>query len=138
MRVSQRLDYALRALTLLADQRPDAWVAAGELADRLRLPRRFLEQQISTLARAGIVQCRRGAAGGCSLARAAEDISVREVVLALDGEILDVPHQRDSASAELWQQVSFALADLLGGFTLADLAARQRELDASSAPMYYI
>lgn len=138
MRVSQRLDYSLRAMVLLADQPPGTWVAAGDLADRLTLPRRFLEQQISVLARAGIVDCRRGASGGCMLARSAEEITVSDIVAALHGEVLDVPHQPGSASAELWQQASDALAGFLAGTTLSDLAKRQRELDARSAPMYYI
>lgn len=138
MRVSQRLDYAIRALVLLAEQEPGQWVAAGELAEKLRLPRRFVEQQITTLSRSGIVQCRRGAAGGCTLARSAAAITVRDVVLGLHGEILDVPHQPGSASAELWQQAALTLADYLDGVTLEDLAQRQRELDASAAPMYYI
>lgn len=138
MRVSQRLDYALRALVLLAEQPPGTWVAAGDLADRLNLPRRFLEQQFSSLARAGIVECRRGAAGGCSLTRPSSDVTVREVVLALHGDVLDVPHQPDSASAELWSEAAGVLADFLGGHTLEQLAKRQRGLDAQAAPMYYI
>lgn len=138
MRVSQRLDYALRALILLAELPAGTWVAAGELADRLRLPRRFLEQQISTLARAGIVECRRGATGGCALARPAEEITVRDVVTALHGDVLDIPHHPDSASAELWQQASAALSEFLKDYNLEELARRQRELDARSAPMYYI
>jgi len=138
MRVSQRLDYALRALVLLAEQPERAWVAAGDLADRLNMPRRFVEQQITVLSRAGVVACRRGASGGCALSRPAEEITVREVVLALHGEVLDIPHQQGSATAELWRQVSVSLADILGEVTLADLAVRQRELDAESAPMYYI
>lgn len=138
MRVSQRLDYALRALVLLAEQPQDTWVAAGDLAERLRLPRRFVEQQVTALSRSGIVECRRGAAGGCSIARPAAEITVRDVVVALDGEVLDVPHQNDSASAELWQRAGDALGEFLDGIDLATLAARQKELDASAVPMYYI
>lgn len=138
MRVSQRLDYALRALVLLAMQRDGEYVAAGDLADRLGLPRRFVEQQVTALARAGVVECRRGAAGGCALARPAEQISVGDVVVALDGEVLDVPRQSSSAAAEVWQGAALELEAFLAGVDLATVALRQRELDASSAPMYYI
>jgi len=138
MRVSQRLDYALRALVLLAEQPAGSWVAAGDLAERLRLPRRFVEQQVTALSRAGVVSCRRGASGGCALSRRAEEITVREIVLALHGEVLDVPHQPGSATAELWKQASHSLEDFLGEVSLCELAERQRELDAESAPMYYI
>lgn len=138
MRVSQRLDYALRALVLLAEQTPGTWVAAGDLAERLRLPRRFVEQQITALSRSGIVECRRGAAGGCSLAQPAAEINVRDIVVALDGEVLDVPRQIDSASAELWQRAGDSLGEFLESVDLETLAARQKELDASAVPMYYI
>lgn len=138
MRVAQRLDYALRAAILLAEQPEGSWVVAGELAEHLQLPRRFVEQQVSALARGGVVACRRGAIGGCALSRPADEITVRDVVLALHGEVLDVPHQTASASAEVWKQASEALEGFLGSVTLAELAARQCELDASCGPMYYI
>jgi Rrf2 family protein len=138
MRVSQRLDYALRALVLLAQQPDGTWAASGDLADRLGLPRRFVEQQITALSRAGVVACRRGAAGGCSLSRPAEEISVSDIVLALHGEVLDIPHQPDSATAELWQRASMHMTEYLSSTTLADLAERQGEIDAETAPIYYI
>ncbi len=138
MRVSQRLDYALRALVLLAEQPPGSWVVAGDLAERLGLPKRFVEQQVTALARIGVVTCRRGATGGCTLARPAGDVTVAEIVRGLQGEVLDTPHQLGSASAEMWQQAAASLEDFLGAITLADLATRQRELDRQSTPMYYI
>lgn len=138
MRVSQRLDYALRALVMLATRPDGEFVAAGELADGLDLPRRFVEQQITTLAHAGIVTCRRGATGGCALARPAVSVTVAEVVQALHGEVLDVPRQRNSATAELWEAAADSLESHLSGVSLAELAQRQREIDAESHPMYYI
>lgn len=138
MRVSQRLDYALRATVLLAAQPADGYVAAGDLADRLSLPRRFVEQQISALTRAGIVVSRRGSTGGAALARPSDEVSVYDVVVALEGAVIDVPRQPDSAVAEMWQQVADSVDEQLKRTTMADLLARQRELDAVSVPMYYI
>jgi Rrf2 family protein len=138
MRVSQRLDYAVRAAVLLAGQPKGQYVAAGELALRLGLPRRFVEQQITELARAGIVTCRRGSTGGCRLARPAEDISALDIVLALNGEVLDVPRQPGSAVAEFWAGTAVALEERLAGTTLAGLLERQISLDAEHAPVYYI
>jgi Rrf2 family protein len=125
-------------LVLLAMQPPGRYVAAGDLADALGLPRRFAEQQVSALARAGIVRCRRGATGGCALALPSEQISVRDVMVALEGEVLDVPRQADSATSEAWRQASETLSDRLGDISLDELAKRQCELDAASAVMYYI
>lgn len=138
MRVPQRLDYALRALVLLASRPVDEYVVAGDLADRLNLPRRFVEQQITTLARASIVECRRGAAGGCVLARDARDITVRDVVEAVQGDVLDVPRVTGSATSELWADAASVLAGYLGEVSLADLAEKQRALDALASPMYWI
>jgi Rrf2 family protein len=138
MRVPQRVDYALRALTLLAVEPPDTYVAAGEFASRLVLPKRFVEQQVTALVRAGVVRSRRGASGGCALALEPSEISVRDVVLAIQGDVLDVPRQRDQATAEVWQRAALVLDSFLGEVTLADIASRQREIDAQSAPMYYI
>lgn len=138
MRVSQRLDYALRALVLLAEQPADEWIVAGDLADYLQLPRRFVEQQITSLSRAGVVSCRRGASGGCALARPADEITVSEIITALDGDILDVPQQVGLASAEVWREAADVLRAYFDGVTLSRLADRQRELDTARAPMYYI
>ena len=77
MRVSQRLDYALRALVLLALQPQGEYVAAGDLADRLGLPRRFVEQQVTALvARRDRARADAARAGGCALARPAAEITV--------------------------------------------------------------
>jgi Rrf2 family protein len=138
MRVPQRLDYALRAVVLLALQPSGEYVAAGDLAERLSLPRRFVEQQVTALARAGIVRCRRGASGGCALARPADEITVLEVVEAVQGAVLDVPHVTDSAASALWGDAAEHLQDFFATVTLAELAERQRELDGAATPMYWI
>jgi Rrf2 family protein len=138
MRVPQRVDYALRVLTLLASGPPDTYVPAGELARRLLLPQRFVEQQVTSLSRAGIVKSRRGASGGCALALPAARLTVRDVVLAIQGDVLDVPRQRGQATAEIWLQAAHVLDEYLGEVTLEQIAARQRALDAIRAPMYFI
>ncbi|MBW6468568.1 MAG: RrF2 family transcriptional regulator [Anaerosomatales bacterium] len=138
MRVSQRLDYALRALTAIAALPPGTTMAAGEVADRLGLPRRFVEQQITLLAKQGLVVSQRGARGGCSLARPASEISVAEVVEALQGSVLDVPSVTDSAVSEMWADAARSLRDVLSETTLAGLVERQRAIDSSTIPMYHI
>jgi Rrf2 family iron-sulfur cluster assembly transcriptional regulator len=138
MRVSQRLDYTLRGLTALAELEAGACVPAGDIADRLGLPRRFVEQQFTALSRAALVECRRGAGGGCSLARPASEITIGEIVRAVQGTALDVPRISGSAVSELWASAAATLDMALDAVTLSDLATRQRELDAQVAPMYYI
>jgi len=138
MRVSQRLDYTVRGLTALAQRDYGAYVAAGDIADELSLPRRFVEQQFTTLARAGLVDCRRGAGGGCSLTRPADEITVGQVVRAVQGSVLDVPRVSGSAVSEMWAASAVSLELALEDTTLAELSARQRALDAEASPMYYI
>jgi Rrf2 family protein len=138
MRVPQSLDYAVRALVLLALQPAGTYTAAGELANRLGLPRRFVEQQITALSKSGIVRCRRGSSGGCELARPAEEISVLHVVQAIQGVVLDVPRVTGSAASSLWSDAADALSEYLGGVSLASLAERQRSLDGAAASMYWI
>jgi Rrf2 family protein len=138
MRVPQSLDYSVRALVLLALQPPGDYIAAGELANHLGLPRRFVEQQVTALSRAGIVQCRRGASGGCALARPAGEIAVFDIVQAVQGDVLDVPRVTGSAASALWQDAADEFGRFLQGVTLEDLAERQRELDGAGASMYWI
>jgi Rrf2 family protein len=132
------LDYAVRALVLLAMQPSEQFIAAGELADRLGLPRRFVEQQITALSRAGIVECRRGASGGCALARAARDVSVFDIVQAVQGDVLDVPRVTGSAASALWQDAAHELGGYLQSVSLEGLAERQRNLDGAASSMYWI
>jgi len=138
MRVAQSLDYAVRALVLLALQPTGDYIAAGELADHLGLPRRFVEQQITALSRAGIVDCRRGASGGCSLARPSAEISVFDIVRAVQGDVLDVPRVTGSAASALWQDAAAEFGSYLQGVSLESLAEKQRDLDGAAASMYWI
>lgn len=138
MRVSQRLDYALRALVLLAGRPSGTYVSGGEVASRLGLPQRVVEQQLSELARAHILDSRRGAGGGHALARPAAQIGVADVVRAIEGDVLDVPKVSCSATSEFWQRSADSLGVYLAGTTIASLAQRQAELDTASAQIYYI
>lgn len=138
MRVSQRLDYTLRMLVALARLPLGTTIASGDLAAALALPRRFGEQQMTALAKVRLVESRRGTGGGISLARPAAEITVLDVVRAVQREPLDVPRSAGSATAEFWAGAASALEDALRSTTLADLVRRQAEIDAASGPMYFI
>src|ERR1044072_5376124 len=91
LKVSQKLEYAIRAMIELAEHRDDeTLIPAREIAERQQVPLRFLEQQLGALSRAGLVESFRGAGGGCRLARAPEDISVAQVADAIEGQIYPV------------------------------------------------
>ena len=70
LKVSQKLEYAMRAMIELAQRSDeDALIPAREIAERQQVPLRFLEQQLGALSKAGLVESFRGAGGGCRLAR---------------------------------------------------------------------
>lgn len=89
--LSQKARYALRAMLALAGGTPHAPRMTGELATTAAVPRKFLEQILLELKRAGLVQSTRGRTGGYFLARAAADIHFAEIVRVIDGPLALAP-----------------------------------------------
>lgn len=87
MQITRQADYALRAMIFLARLEPNRRAATSQIADEQRIPPSFLAKIISQLSIAGLIHTSRGARGGVSLARPPEEISVLEVVEAIDGPI---------------------------------------------------
>lgn len=138
MRVPAHLDYAMRVMVLLAMQPPGELLPTREAAARLGLPGRFVEQQIGSLAKAGLVVARRGPNGGCALARPAGAITASDVVIALDGEVMGLPDNRTGSTAELWRSAGEEYESALAAMTLETLARRQGELESKRADTYII
>ncbi len=143
MRFSVRTEYGLKVLIELALLERGSSIAAGEIAAREGIPQRFLEQQVTVLRKAGLVESRRGAGGGSSLARPAASITVAEAIEALEGPIIDVPGGADSSAAtqvirELWRRAADELREVLASTTIADLAERKKQLEDERSPMFYI
>ena len=89
MRISKKSEYALRALVSLARERR-SW-GIQELSDRENIPVKFLEQLLLALRHAGMLTSKRGVGGGCTLHRAADEITVGEVIRIFDGPLAPVP-----------------------------------------------
>src|SRR5919109_2199306 len=89
MRLSARVDYALRAAAELAvgGERP---VTAVQLAEAQQIPPKFLENILSQLRRSGLVRSQRGPEGGYWLARPADKISLADVIRAVEGPLATV------------------------------------------------
>ncbi len=87
MQITRQADYALRAMLYLAQLEPSQRAATSQIADDQHIPPSFLAKIISQLSIAGLIHTSRGARGGVSLARPAEEISILEVVEAIDGPI---------------------------------------------------
>ena len=86
MRVSNRLDYAVRALIELALRDDEAPIAAREIATRRNIPDAFIHQVMASLARAGLIRSMRGPSGGHKLALPPERITIAEIAAALDAD----------------------------------------------------
>ena len=84
LQLTKRTEYGLIALVHMVDRRGD-YVSAREIGDTYQVPRRLLAEVLKDLARAELVDSQRGAAGGYALIRPAEEITVGEVVAALEG-----------------------------------------------------
>ena len=93
MRLSARADYALRAAIELAAAR-DGHVTADQLAQAQHIPGKFLETILTQLRRAGLVRSQRGPDGGFWLARPAAEISLADIIRAIDGQLLGVRGER--------------------------------------------
>lgn len=133
MRVSTRGDYASRALLSLALDGVDTPVSVRDIATRTGLPQPYLEQILLALKGAGLVRSKRGVGGGYVLARSPDDITLGDIVSAVDGPItlgdFGEPHTGGACDHEgqcvllaVWADVAEHMRRHLDGLHLADLA----------------
>ena len=132
MRVSAKVDYALRACLELAASPPGP-VKGERIATAQAIPPKFLENILLDLRQAGIIASRRGAEGGYWLARRADEISIADVIRAVEGPIASVRGERPekvayegaaAALRETWLDLRAAMRGVLEETSLADLVAR--------------
>lgn len=131
MRISAKADYAVRAAAELAAATGEKPMKAEQIATVQGIPLNFLENILGELRHAGIVRSQRGADGGFRLARAAEEVTVADVIRAVEGPLATVrgaPPEESSypgAAGELvrvWIAVRKSLRNVVEEVTLADLA----------------
>lgn len=135
--ISQRAKYALRALVALAKARPEQPLLISEISRDQKIPKKFLEQILLELKRAGIVMSRRGRLGGYVLLRAPGKVTFGEVLRLIDGPIAPLPclskiaYRRcadcaDEATCEIrhvFARVTIATREVLDTTSLADAVA---------------
>ena len=135
MRVSNRLDYAVRALVELALADRHRPMAAREIASRRQIPEAFIHQVMASLARAGMIKSTRGPSGGHELAMAPERITIAAVARAVDAEAEFRPHLDDPV-IRFWNGLYELQGTYLRNMTVAGLAAQHR--DRQTATSYSI
>jgi Rrf2 family protein len=132
MRISAKADYAVRAAVELAAATDDRPVKAERIATAQGVPLNFLENILSELRHAGVVRSQRGAEGGFRLAKPPSEITVADVIRAVEGPLASVrggpPEEAayDGAAAALprvWIAVRANLRAVVEHVTLADIAA---------------
>ncbi len=137
LRLTQKSKYAVRALVELALNEDDSPLGVAEIARRQRIPERFLEQIFGDLRRADVLESRRGAHGGYRFAMPTEEISVLDVVEILDGEVRPARCSAGGAcyiagaplcaTSRVWDEARLALEDVFDRYSIARLAAAERE-----------
>jgi Rrf2 family iron-sulfur cluster assembly transcriptional regulator len=159
MRLTSKTAYGVQALFDVAFHGGGRAVQAREMADRQRIPLRYLEQILQDLRRAGLVDAKRGPGGGYQLARPAAEVRLSDVVAALDGPVEDLlsweapadDKEKPRVQTELgvadvpalvWRELASQVAGLFGGVSLQDLVVRAETLGVArrSGPpqMYFI
>ncbi len=88
MQITRQADYAVRAIMYLAQLNPGTRASTAQIAREQRIPLTFLAKIVSQLSAAGIVRATRGAHGGVTLARSADEITLLDIVEAIDGPIM--------------------------------------------------
>jgi Rrf2 family protein len=129
--VTSKSRYAVVALAELA-RSGDQPVPIATLAERRGMPVQFLEQLFSTLRRSGLLESHRGVKGGYTLARPPEEITVLDVVQALDGRV----GQEAKEAGGIWEEGVEALRAVFSGNTIADIA--RREAEGAGSGTYHI
>ena len=138
MKVSTRGDYASRALLSLALHADGAGpTSVRDIAERTGLPQPYLEQILLALKGAGLVRSKRGVGGGYVLARPPAEVTLSQIVSAVDGPIVagdfGEPHKNGACDHEgqcvllsVWADVGEHMRQHLDSFTLADMVTRSQ------------
>lgn len=132
VRISVKVDYAIRAMAELAAAERHDPLKADDIAARQDIPAPFLLSILTDLRQAQLVRSTRGRHGGYTLARAAEEITLADVIRALEGPLANIhdTNLRDlrypgaaAALVTVWMAVRTGLRDVLENVTLAHLIA---------------
>ncbi|MCG6134690.1 MAG: Rrf2 family transcriptional regulator [Nostoc sp. LLA-1] len=141
--LSAKVEYALIALLELAnDSARKTPITMSDIAGKHPIPERYLEQILTSLRRAGVVQSQRGSKGGFILVREPWQLTLLEVVVMLDGE----QKEKDSLAEDtleknliqdIWHEADTAAQNVLSQYTIQDLC-EQRQARLQQSQMYYI
>lgn len=150
--LSKRAKYGLRAMVFLAQRQGEGPTLIRDIADTLRIPRKFLEAILLDLRNEGLLQSRKGKEGGYIMERAPDSITVGKVIRFLDGPIAavpcvsqtaysrcdDCPEERTCVIRSLMKEVRDATARILDDTTLEQMLIRDAQLQTAAGLEYQI
>lgn len=139
-----RADYGARALIDLAQHHGQGLTQTAEIAARQRIPETYLEQLLATLRKAGLLRSVRGPSGGHELSRSPSEVSLGDILDALEGLAAPAACMGDGVCTvfsncvlqDVWLELAESYQRIIHGITLEQLVQRQAERQSRS--MYYI
>lgn len=140
MKLSTKGRYGLRAMIDLAIYSVDGNVSIKSISDRQGLSENYLEQIIALLKKSRLVVSSRGAQGGYSIEQSLEDISVGDILRALEGDLnpvdcVSVNEDKQCEESDLcatkfvWKKISDSINDVVNNISLKDLVEEQHRID---------
>ncbi len=152
MKLSLRGEYALRALVVLGLNYDQRVLRIQTISEQQNIPKRFLEQILNDLKSAGVVESRRGVAGGYRLSKPPEQISLALVIRHIEGPLAPVscvsekfysrctcPDESKCGIRSIMKEVRDAIVNILEGVSVAELCQRVRQLQGVHAnPLDYV
>lgn len=151
---SAKSEYAVLAILALSLHSGEGPLQVRAIAQKEKIPARFLEQVMNHLKKRGFVESVRGAHGGYRLTKSPDQIRLGEVLQAMEGPLVEIDstqrRQRESLNGtyggeiesalirEVWQEVSTSLKEHLDSINFKDLSERKKELEGKQMLMFHI
>ncbi len=146
MKLSTKGRYGLRAMIDLAANFTGEYIPLYKIAERQGISERYLEQVFSALKKAGLVKSIKGAQGGYALSGETKDITVKDILSTLEGDISIIDNLEFSQNDTLkecikinvWDKMDEAIENVVNNITLEDLVRKYDKVNRRNEIMYYI
>lgn len=146
MRISTKGIYGVKAMLDLSVNSLGDQVSLKSIAERQNISDKYLEQVFSTLRKAGLVTSIKGPQGGYMLAKDAKDITIGDILRALEGDLSVIDEAKDNTDSTIdtcitnnvWDKINNSINTTVNSITLKDLNEDYKKLQDNTPIMYYI
>lgn len=139
MKISTKGRYALRMLTDLANHSDEGFVSLKDIAERQNISKKYLEQIVPMLNKAGLLRTNRGNKGGYMMAKKPEEVTVADVLTATEGSLAPVsclefepnecPMKEKCSTLYIWEGLYKTITDYLTSITVQDIVENSSDID---------